>query len=556
MLSVSSPIQGPVWATRHVSRPSTTRAQTTEAHAQLSARVRGAKRRRGRHVSAQARSRSRTEDGLPVRPTMRAVCITPQNSEAGAKLIVHAPTSASPPSSPKAGQRLSPRKSTSPPKQHSPTTSQQQAAHQVTGEMLAESRKTIASLETALASHRATADDTAIELDAIKKAGSLEVQRQQQIIDALRAEVADKDKQLATMLNSPGRHRPTSAGRPSSAGNALRSGASRQLNMEEEVQYTAPSIVTYNSKKFAQPASGGTFITAVQQAPTAANLLAPPPPTPPALRPSHTGAFSQEAVEAAAEEARMEERSWLREHLLNDERLGMVAAITAREIVGAQQESGLAPSTADAPEAVVGAHLGEQLVRERLVSASLQEKLDLIGQDLSNRLAAERKSCRALLLQKTADLEASHRAEVESYKRRLKLLSNQLTQQRTDNLALKALNSQLLNAADPLMLSTGVNWPARPELQPDDDGGGKHVSPPMVAGQGVSAVSLAPRPPASPSSTRPMSARTDTRTAVASTRPTSAASARPQSARPARRTADRAAGCMRPHPRSRRSARL
>ena len=48
--------------------------------------------------------------------------------------------------------------------------------------MLAESRKTIASLETALASHRATADDTAIELDAIKKAGSLEVQRQQQII--------------------------------------------------------------------------------------------------------------------------------------------------------------------------------------------------------------------------------------------------------------------------------------------------------------------------------------------------------------------------------------
>ena len=462
---------------------------------------------------------------------MRAVCITPQNSEAGAKLIVHAPTSASPPSSPKAGQRLSPRKSTSPPKQHSPTTSQQQAAHQVTGEMLAESRKTIASLETALASHRATADDTAIELDAIKKAGSLEVQRQQQIIDALRAEVADKDKQLATMLNSPGRHRPTSAGRPSSAGNALRSGASRQLNMEEEVQYTAPSIVTYNSKKFAQPASGGTFITAVQQAPTAANLLAPPPPTPPALRPSHTGAFSQEAVEAAAEEARMEERSWLREHLLNDERLGMVAAITAREIVGAQQESGLAPSTADAPEAVVGAHLGEQLVRERLVSASLQEKLDLIGQDLSNRLAAERKSCRALLLQKTADLEASHRAEVESYKRRLKLLSNQLTQQRTDNLALKALNSQLLNAADPLMLSTGVNWPARPELQPDD-GGGKHVSPPMVAGQGVSAVSLAPRPPASPSSTRPMSARTDTRTAVASTRPTSAASARPQSARP------------------------
>ena len=248
-----------------------------------------------------------TEDGLFVKT--RAVCITPQNSEGGRQ--AHRPR-ANIRFLSKSGPTAVSAKSTSPPKQHSPTTSQQQAAHQVTGEMLAESRKTIASLETALASHRATADDTAIELDAIKKAGSLEVQRQQQIIDALRPEVADKDKQLATMLNSPGRHRPTSAGRPSSAGNALRSGASRQLNMEEEVQYTAPSIVTYNSKKFAQPASGGTFITAVQQAPTAANLLAPPPPTPPALRP-HTGAFSQEAVEAAAE-ARMEERSWLREH--------------------------------------------------------------------------------------------------------------------------------------------------------------------------------------------------------------------------------------------------
>ena len=37
-------------------------------------------------------------------------------------------------------------------------------------------------------------------------------------------------------------------------------------------------------------------------------------------------------------------------------------------------------------------------------------------------------------------------------------------------LALKSLNAQLLNEADPLVLSTGrarINWPRSPDLQPE-----------------------------------------------------------------------------------------
>ena len=139
--------------------------------------------------------------------------------------------------------------------------------------------------------------------------------------------------------------------------------------------------------------------------------------------------------------------------------------------------------------------LGESLVRERLVSTALQERLDALGEHMATQvraeapnavavampherhlvavvrparsvrsssrelhtcgvprvsisplqIATERRACRALVQQRTANIDAAYREQVETSQKRCRVLNAQVRQQQAEMLALKALNAQLLN---------------------------------------------------------------------------------------------------------------
>jgi hypothetical protein len=107
-------------------------------------------------------------------------------------------------------------------------------------------------------------------------------------------------------------------------------------------------------------------------------------------------------------------------------------------------------------------------VQERLVSAMLQSRLDELSQQMHERLSEERRQSAEQIAQRAAALDATHLANAAATARRCKLLTAQVAQARAENLALKNLNAQLLNEADPLVIATPskLTWPRNPSLQP------------------------------------------------------------------------------------------
>ena len=160
--------------------------------------------------------------------------------------------------------------------------------------------------------------------------------------------------------------------------------------------------------------------------------------------------------------------------------------------------------------------ISEQLVKERIVSAALQSKLDELGEQYSDRMSADRAAYRQQLASRAAQLDATLRVEAEGAKRRCQLLTAQMARHKAEASTLRALNAQLLNAADPLVLASArIDWPKDPELHPASDA---NASPAYAQ--------LSPRPP---QSSRPSSARGSAdRHAKAPSRPQSARSAAPE----------------------------
>ena len=219
-------------------------------------------------------------------------------------------------------------------------------------------------------------------------------------------------------------------------------------------------------------------------------------------------------LERAKEQARVEERAVLRERLVESSALAGAAAEAALSLDESLGGGVLSPHEAY-----------EHLVRERVVSAALQVKLDDVAEQQARQLETERRAFKALLEQRTQALEASYRGHVEQARRRCRLMASQVSQQATEISALKSLNSQLLNEADPLLLDHAkINWPRPPTLHPPSLelclGGpigptaatataatGQMVPAPPPGPSPLSpASSLSPRSPRSPRSPWPQSA--------------------------------------------------
>ena len=278
----------------------------------------------------------------------------------------------------------------------------------------------------------------------------------------------------------------------------------------DERQWGMPPVVTYQTR-FARDDDERDAMVGMSIAPSHPAALAPVPgpesrlglPIPQPL------SVAQEMIERAADAARAQERAVLRELLHSETKLEQVAQAAARTIVvphlripangaddaggegggdernGASGGGGVDGSAgADAAAAV---SLSEQLVRERLVSATLQARLDEITERIAERFAAERRHNRGLLEQYAKALDMRQRAEADAMRKRCKMLAGQLSLRSGEVTTLKSFNAQLLNEADPLMLSTPskLNWPRNTDLQPPalgatgmgDVAGGRLVSP-------------------------------------------------------------------------------
>lgn len=187
-------------------------------------------------------------------------------------------------------------------------------------------------------------------------------------------------------------------------------------------------------------------------------------------------------LDAAMERARAQERGALRDDLLTDARLQAAASAAVRDLRGlygatsvpshptetdldGQLNGRLSPSTIT--PASDGVDVGERLVVERVASTMLQTKLNELGEELVVRLASEREACQLMTQQRTRAVEASCKEQLDAAARRSRMLAAQVAQQRAELVALKALNAQLLNAADPLSLNaTRIIWPRQTALQP------------------------------------------------------------------------------------------
>ena len=178
---------------------------------------------------------------------------------------------------------------------------------------------------------------------------------------------------------------------------------------------------------------------------------------------------SRELIEGAREAARKDERSRVRAMLHTEAPLKDAAENAVRDLL---RLLATPPAEGDASAPVADASgleaISEELVKERLVSASLQAMIDQHEEQVRLKIAAERRACQLLLARNDpSEVESGLAAQLEAARRRNKALAAQASQQRAEIHSLKALNAQLLNEADPLLLTTGrarINWPRAPDL--------------------------------------------------------------------------------------------
>ena len=199
--------------------------------------------------------------------------------------------------------------------------------------------------------------------------------------------------------------------------------------------------------------------------------------------------FTALEVEALVEKARAEERALLRSHLIESSALS-----------GAATEAAL--SLREGGELLQPQELYAELIRERVLSAALQVQIDAMEERHRVQLATERSAALRLVEERTQATEARYRKELEAAQRRGRLLGQRQKEQQQVVAALHALNAQLLNEADPLLLSTSkLNWPRTPALQPP----ALSQAPPPLAPR---ARPTSPTHPMSPTAMRTMSQRT------------------------------------------------
>ena len=211
---------------------------------------------------------------------------------------------------------------------------------------------------------------------------------------------------------------------------------------------------------------------------------------PPHARPAQPPQlFTALEVEALLEKARAEERAQLRSHLIESSALS-----------GAATEAAL--SLREGGELLQPQELYAELIRERVLSAALQVQIDAMEERHRVQLATERSAALRLVEERTQAAEARYRKELEAAQRRGRLLGQRQKEQQHVVAALHALNAQLLNEADPLLLSTSkFNWPRTPALQPP----ALSQAPPPLAPR---ARPTSPTHPMSPTAMRTMSPRT------------------------------------------------